>query len=128
MIIPTVKITRPIALSEYAPELGDAVVYAWVNPPRDKLAAFLKLFAELKTEKPVKKKASTNQARIGKAFIDFFSELWSQHPDPDTHWPVEHVEKLISNESYPGLYTFLNARTLTLINEFQSEGKKKSTA
>jgi len=123
------RITRTVALSDFAPEFGEAVVYVWVNPPRDFLARYFSLLAEIKaageaTKGKSKKAAGANRDRIGNDIILFFSELWSQNPDPETHWPREHIIDLINNETAPGLYVWLTSKSIKEITAFQSASKK----
>ena len=57
------NIVKPIHLSDYAPEFGEAVIWAWVNPPRElRLELFQKIVLVEETDE-----------QIGA----LFSKLWS---------------------------------------------------
>lgn len=99
------KIVKTLALKEYAPEFGDAVMHVWVNPPR-------KILMETKN-------------KGADAVIALMSDLWSQGPD-GTHVSTDEVVELVENtiETDPGLFLWMRDRTFEMIGAHRSTAKK----
>mgnify|MGYP001374648796 CR=1 FL=1 len=132
IIIP--PIVRPIALSDYAPELGDGQVWVRVNPTRDVLAAYNDLLRRKERIESAGKTAaigSETDSLIGQAtalgndFADWYSAIWSQGSDPQWHITPDGVRALATHETDPGFYQWLTRRTWEAINEHRSGIKKK---
>lgn len=128
------RITRPLDLGGYAPELAGVCVQVWVNPPRD----FMKRYWDLVGENDASGKAAQTTKgkkareallktveRIGQDFVGWFAELWSQHPEADTHWSKDEVTKLIKSETDPQLYVWLVGQSMRLVTEHRILAKKK---
>lgn len=110
------KIVRPLALAEYAPELAPLTLQVWVNPPR-------KLLAEiLDQETQSEELAAQRMHRL----YEIIAELWSQGPDPETHWTVDEVVKLIEEkrETDPALFGWLRTETFAMIGAYRNAKKK----
>jgi hypothetical protein len=102
------KILKPIHLSEYAAEMGEAVVWVWVNLPRDEI---------------------TRQGEMIRASDDpglhaWYATVWSQHADPGTHLTVADIEQLNSIDTDPRFLSWLMTRTRDLIQEHHFGAKK----
>ena len=130
------KIVRPVALTEFAPELvhddgSPAVVQVWINPPAARMTHYLDLSREGAAAMALLRKAEGDKAaavaeinRVGGELSALFAELWSQHADPTTHWTVEEVSALARSDANPALYDWLTRRTLALIDEYRSALRK----
>lgn len=129
------KIVRPVALTEFAPEMvhddgSPAVVQVWINPPAVRMTLYLELsrrgqaaLAALKGDGD--KTAVVEELNaIGGNLSALFSELWSQHADPATHWSVADVNEVANSDANPALYGWLTRRTLALIGEYRSGLRK----
>lgn len=111
IIVP--QIVRPIALTDYAPELRDETgaaitVWVWVNPP---IAWISRLNAALTDAQAERLDA-------------MYAEAWSQHPDPATHWSAEDVRELMASETDPALFIWLARRTRDAIDAHRAGEKK----
>lgn len=133
------KLIRPIALTDYAPELthddgSPAVVQAWVNPPQALLTRHAELTTRGRAALARVQDAKDNPAAaaevvaeisaVGAGLSDLFAELWSQHDDASTHWTPAEVTELANSEANPALYGWLTGRTITLIREYRSGLRK----
>ena len=107
------NILKPIQLSDYAPEFGDAVIYVWVNPTRERRMELLDTIL----------KGEANDEMIGA----WFAEIWSQGAG-DTRFTPDEVLKLANNcmEQDPRLWIWLVNETVRLITEHYSAKKKPS--
>jgi len=132
------KITQPIPLADYAPELvhddgSPAVVHAWVNPP----TALLTRHAELRrqaTEATRRIQATTAPSElaaaaqaavgVGAELAEIYAELWSQAKDPATHWTAEDVKTVAASEANPALFRWLTGRTFAAINAYRNGLRK----
>ena len=134
------KIVRPLALTDYAPEMvkpGTAeplLVWVWVNPPVALLDAYdeaLERGRELAAR--LDKAAGDDEIRAlaqelsanGRRFAEWFAEIWSQGKDEGTHWTAQDVLDMGSNETDPGLHSWLSARTRELIRAHREGQQKK---
>jgi len=130
------KIVRPVALTEFAPELihddgSPAVVQVWVNPPTARMTHYYDLSREgtaaivlLKAAEGDKAAAVAEINRVGGELSALFAELWSQHADPATHWTAEEVSALANSDANPALYGWLTGRTIAAIGEYRSRLRK----
>lgn len=132
IIVP--PITRPILLSDYAPELvrdnGEPItVYVWVNPPRRVLREFSDLNSEVRAIQEMADSAdqeelSTRVARVSGAISEWYAALWSQHRDTLTHWTADEVRELSASDADPALYDWLCARSWEAIRDYRAGQKK----
>lgn len=123
-------LVRPIDLADYAPELAGGTVYVWVNPTRDVIEERRNIFAEigelLKVE--AEKRDDAWRARddeLGRRSVAWYARIWSRHADPATHWTPEEVNQLSEHETDPGLYRWLIARTIALMEDHRQGVAKK---
>lgn len=131
IIVP--PITRPIRLTDYAPELvredGEPVtVWAWVNPPARMIDEMQALRERSKTVRDqLAAGAADLQGEIGaisEAVSAWYAAIWSQHADPATHWTAADVLALDASETDPGLGGWLKTRTWEAIAAHRSAQKK----
>jgi hypothetical protein len=125
------KITRPLALKDYAAEMDGAEIQVWVNPPREKLANLQELLITTSAAKqglsgPNPKDAAKTLEECGAGLMTWFAENWSQHPDEETHWTLEEVRALVAHatETDPELWTWLTNRTQEMIAYHRAGSKK----
>ncbi len=138
------KIVSPLLLTDYAPQMVNEqgkplIVYVWVNPPRDVMKAFFEnqdaikaLSDELKQLQetpPLNAECVTQLAeqmqQLAEQAATWFAQLWSQYPDPDTHWTPEEIAQLVGHETDPGLYPFLSQRSIVMIHQHRGNERKK---
>ncbi len=94
------KILRPLALKDYAPEFGEAVIQIWANPPRDLWLKHNPLVQEARSlqkrllepedpdaiKDPEEAKAAAERlVELGREVQAWYSEIWSQGPAA-TRW------------------------------------------
>ena len=75
------RVTRPVALSDYAPEFGDQAIEMWVNPPRKVRLEFYRI---------------TNEAKDGRIQISALSandKSIAQHTKDSTGHEKEYVRQ-----------------------------------
>jgi len=147
MRISVPKIMRPIDLADYAPELvrpdgKPALVWVWVNPPRDlmdrrsrqiqvgadayrTLAGSLPAAGGQTLTDDQRRRIMSDLHATGLEMASWFAEIWSQHSDAETHWTTDDVTTLGINETDPSLYPWLQRRTLQLIHEHRDAEKKR---
>ncbi len=107
------NIVKPICLSEYAPEFGEAKIWVWVNPRRELRMGFIPILKGEATEEQIN---------------TWFAEIWSQGAD-DTRFTPEQVLELANScmERDPLLWIWLVNQTVALITAHISAKKKNST-
>lgn len=116
------RLTSPIELSEYAPELAGVRVYVWVNLPKAKYLEYLALMMEI-GETPDDTPAMTT---LGERLVKALAELWSQHKDAATHIDEAGVLKLVQDkDTDPNLYPWLVNETYTRLIGHRDASKKK---
>jgi hypothetical protein len=103
------KITKKIALCDYAEEFGKETISVWVNVPRGLLYALEELRTML--DKP-------DEELVDKA-LEIIGEFWNMSRD--------EVEKLLitSTETDPKFFLWLIQRTIILIFQHRGTIKKK---
>lgn len=143
------KIIEAIDLGEYAEAMKGQTVQVWVNPDLATLrrrelliekynrltSAMLELGQKAANapEAGRAKLARETKAQIEEfnsyALGDFasginawFAELWSQSPDPSTHWTVEELAGL--NEADPAFYQWLKNRSVEMLAQHRNRQKK----
>jgi hypothetical protein len=134
-------ITHPLPLDAYDADLeitsAEGVVktvHVWVNPPRAVLEAHTALreraraaYASLEAagNDPEQLKAvGAELVAVGGLMADWYARLWSQHPDPATHWTADEVRELGASETDPGLYAWLTNQAVGLVNAHRERAKK----
>jgi len=124
------KIIRPLDLAAFAAEHAGVQIRVWVNPTRafrQERNALLTEFAEkLEASKAAKKSKDvgneTWRTDWEARFTAWFVKLWSQDPDPATHWTLEQVNAL--EEQDPRLVQWMTEASLNLLAEFGTLQKK----
>lgn len=132
------RITRPLLLTDYAPEFvaddgTPAVIHVWVNPPREFIQRHEELRRQRKELRTAIEKAegeailplARELAVADSEWVKWYAELWSQHRDPQTHWTPESVQVVFGAESDPLLYEFLITESVGLINAHRTGNQKK---
>ena len=125
------KVTRPIALSDYAPEFGEQVIEMWVNPPREKRLAFAGIMDRYRDTLARIEQAedSDDLADLTQQIVDqagelhaWYAEMWSQGED---EWTAEQVKELAEAalDTDPGLWDFVQERSLDLMQEYRRRKK-----
>jgi len=124
------RIVKELSLSEYAPEMDEAVIEVWVNPPRELLARWDAQAAAVAEARTLLDNDPAAAARLlnelGQQQMEIMAELWSQAPDEAGHWTVEEVQALVAGaaETDPRLWSWLVRRTFELISEHREARKK----
>lgn len=130
IIVP--PITRPIPLTDYAPELvrddgAPVTVWAWVNPPARLIREMLALQERsrvVREQLAAGVQDGAEIADIADAVAAWYAAIWSQHTDPATHWTAAEVRELTASETDPGLDAWLKSRTWDAIAEHRTAQKK----
>jgi hypothetical protein len=143
------KITRPIDLGKYYDEYRGQVVHVWVNPPktiRREREVLLQTYAKLihEVSLPVAKqgkgaaqilqllqmKLTPSQDKrlhdLDRKFSEWFTVLWSQHADSESHWTVDEIDEL--KEVDHALYNWLVEQSILMIDTFFHANIKMMTA
>ena len=131
------RVTRPIALSDYAPEYGDQEIQMWVNPPRERRLAFATIsdkFGPLQGQLQ-EAIAAEDSERVGELAAEiealgleiyaWYAGMWSQGKDK---WTAEDVKELAETalDADPGLWSFLQDRSLEVMGEYRRRKKASS--
>lgn len=131
------RLVRPLDLGAYASEHAGQQVWVWVNPSRmfrqKRVALYTELAEHLRPPVPAEGELPAPTAppaqddlwRVTweRSLTAWFAELWSQGPDPATHWTVEQIDALDGTD--PRLVHWLTESSLALLTEF-GEVKKKA--
>ena len=131
------RVTRPVALSEYAPEYGDQTIQMWVNPPRENRLAFAAIsdkFAPVQDQlqQAIEQEDSDRVGELAKEIealgleiYAWYAEMWSQGGDT---WTAEDVKELAETalDADPGLWSFLQDRSLEVMGEYRRRKKANS--
>lgn len=122
MAINIPRLTSPIELSEYAPELAGVRVYVWINLPKAKYLEYLGLMVSIgEADNDI-----PEMAALGERMVKALAELWSQHKDPATHLDEAAVLKLVQDkDTDPHLYPWLVNETYTRLMAHRDASKKK---
>jgi len=128
------KIVRPLKLADYAEELGDTVVWVWVNPPLNLLEHWGDLASEsLKAldrlnqadvTETIVEEVRQELERIGMEETAIISELWSQKAGSE--WSGQDILTLVESTQAtdPALWVWMQTRTRALIREHRNGAKK----
>lgn len=115
------RLTSPIELGEYHPELQGGRIYVWVNLPKAKYIEYLGLMVSIGE--------ATDEATItalGGRMVKALAELWSQHKDKSTHLSEEDVLRLVADkDTDPQLYPWLVNETYSRLLAHRDASKKK---
>jgi len=146
------RLTRPVRLRDYAEEYGDEVIYVWVNPSRAKRLELQtigeasrqaqdrlkELLAQANTDEPDEELRQQIEAELTGITEEFdglmatlyswYAELWSQHPDAESHWTAEEVGELVRacQDADPALWSWIQDQSLQAVQEHRDGIKKKS--
>lgn len=99
------KISKEIALADYAPEFGEQTIKVWVNPPREIIDRINTTIQNFEAEK-------------SDSYIDLIAALWD--------WPAEDVVRLLNHsfETDPALFPWCVFKTFGMIKDHRSLLKK----
>lgn len=149
MQVKIAKIIEPIDLGDYAADMKGQTVQVWVNPDLATLrrrelliekynrmtSAMLELgkkagsapeAGRAKLAKETKAQIEEfNEFALGEFASDinaWFAELWSQSPDPSSHWTLDELVKL--NEADPAFYQWLKNRSVEMLAQHRNHEKK----
>ena len=126
------KVTRPIRLSDYAPEFGEQVIEMWVNPPRETRLAFsgiMDRYRDTLAQIEEAEEGAPELADMVQAVVDqagelhaWYAEMWSQGEDD---WAAEQVKELVEAalDTDPGLWEYVQERSLDLMREYRRRKK-----
>ena len=144
-----VTITQPIDMGEYHEAYKGRFVHVWVNPPKavrkereELLRNYAEFFRMISTGdvrpflgKPrlerlvslftgglIKPREEKRLREVERKTFGWFAQLWSQHPDAESHWTVAEIEQV--NEHDPALYKWLVQRSALMIDTFRADKKK----
>ena len=129
------KIIRPLEMSEYDEAMEGLTLHVWINPPRGIHSSYwkfqgelLKLSKELEalvekksTEKEIEKLNARIEA-VNQEVFAWFSNIWSQGKDPETHVSIEDIEHFADED--PAIWGFVTSSTMNMINEHQAKQRK----
>jgi len=128
------KVTRPIRLSDYAPEFGEQVIEMWVNPPRDVRLEFARIADEFKAVRDAL--AAVEDADeagelvqqitdLGQSIYAWYAQMWSQAGD---EWTVEDVQEFANEalELDPALWDYVQETSLDLMQAYRRQKKASS--
>jgi len=145
------KVIQPLDLGDYAEAMKGQILQIWVNPPmaiirrRELLLVKYNLLLDAMKTRAKNADAAAEKTRekiaeeVGKqidnfnsyasgeftdGINDWFSDLWSQHHDPATHWTRQELVDL--NEADPALYQWLKNQTIEAIAAHKAGEKKGS--
>ena len=130
------RIVRPVQMREYAEEYGDECIWTWANPPRATRLEFYQIADEYKKLVEGADSAEEGEQDTGLAgqletlmgrFHEWWSVLWSQHSDPETHWSAEDVRELVdvARDTDPALWGWLQEACFEIMREHREGVKKK---
>lgn len=136
-------VTRELRLSDYNPDLsitGDDGLpksfWVWVNPPRAMLDereelrqrsnANYKALQAAGDDQAALKTVALDMAADGRLMSEWYSRLWSKHPDPAMHWSAEDVLVLANSDTDPQLFSWLISESARLIREHRAGAQKKT--
>lgn len=135
-------LVRPIHLSDYAEEYGDEAIWVWVNLPRSLRVAHAEIVRDFEvvvderkalaeTPDDVTEEAVDEHARkldgLSRRLYEWFAVVWSQHPDEDTHWTADDVDRMVDAclDADPRLWSWIQDEHWRLVNEHRDGVKKK---
>lgn len=127
------KIIRPLEMSEYDEAMEGLALQVWVNPPSGVHGSYWKFQVELgKLSKELEslknsdaKKVeglSTKIENVNRDIFAWFSNIWSQGENPDTHVSLEEIEAMTDED--PALWGFITHNTMKLIREHRDNQRK----
>lgn len=124
------KITRPLYLGNYEPELSEVVINVWVNPPKQLRLNYYLIIRDLYAAMPNDNAEDLDAISAElKAITDrltaWLAEIWSQG-EPETHWTPEEIHELMDHclDTDPGLWKWLVDHTEKMITEHITRQKK----
>lgn len=133
------KVIQPLDLADYYDDGSESqIIQVWVNPTkgiRDQLNQAIgetqeltKELGELDKENEARlREIGARLAELGDIILGYWSMVWSQHKDPDTHWTPDEVlqaqKDCLAND--PGLWRFMQVMTQGMINDYINSNQKK---
>ena len=129
------RVTRPIRLSDYAPEFGEQVIEMWVNPPRAKRLAYVSIMDRYRDTLGAIEQAEEGApelADMAQRIIDiagelhgWYAEMWSQGEE---QWTAEQVKELVeaAMDTDPGLWDYIQEQSLDVMQAYRRQKKADS--
>ena len=129
------RVTRPIALSDYAPEFGEQVIQMWVNPPRAKrleFAGIMDRYRDTLAAIEAAEDGAPEIAEMAQRVVDiagelhaWYAEMWSQG---DEEWTAEDVKELVEAcmDTDPGLWGFIQESSMDTVQAYRRQKKANS--
>lgn len=127
------KIVEKLALAEYAPEFGAAVLEVWVNPPRGfiedlNIAMRRGIDLVIPKDKPAEDVRVEMAARMEEILTEqlrLFSELLSQGSEA-SRLPAEDLRTMVKEtaETDPMFWAWVKRQIVDMINGHRSYEKK----
>ena len=129
------RVTRPVALSDYAPEFGDQAIQMWVNPPRKvrmEFASMMDRYRETLAEIEKAEEGAPELADMTQAIVDiagelhgWYAKMWSQGDD---EWTAEDVKAFVEAalDTDPGLWDFVQDGCLDAMAAYRRQKKADS--
>jgi len=127
------KIIKPLEMGDYDEAMKECALRVWVNPPSGVHSSYWRAQADLQklsNELTSLKDSDTKQvedlneriARVNQDVFAWFSNIWSQDKDPNTHVSVEELEAMTDED--PALWGFMTNGTTRLIREHRDTQRK----
>ena len=127
------KIIKSLEMSEYDEAMKGLALRVWVNPPSGVHASYWKFQASLaKLSKKLEslKDSDTKEVvdinteieNVNQEIFAWYSNIWSQDEDPDTHVSVEEIENMTDED--PALWGFVATGTTRMIREHRDNQRK----
>ena len=128
------RVTRPVALSDYAPEFGDQAIQMWVNPPRKVRLAFSDIMDRYKATLDELTEAEGDEAlsdlaervvELGGEIYAWYADLWSQGDD---EWTADEVGEFVQAcmDTDPGLWDYVQEGCLDAMAAYRRQKKAGS--
>lgn len=132
-------LVRPLRLAEYAPEFGDAAFWVWLDVPPALIAEYEAALdrAARARQAVVAIDEGGDAAKLAEELVAaadglfaWFAVIWSQGPDPATHWTRDEVRQFVTRamETDPVLWDWVAHRTTDWIAEFTRNRRRADAA
>jgi hypothetical protein len=124
------KIVRDLNLGDYDAQYEGLTLKVWVNPDRGTIAEREELQAEFETKT---QEIRSNNALAepflkwvaevyAPAILDWYARLWSQGEDAQTHWSVDEMKELDTQD--PAMLEWMKRRSVQMAIQHRTQEKK----